>query len=61
MNNNQEKRIADLERINELQTQQLMNLEKRLKKQEKLMRMVAVLFLILFFVWMIMVFWPLAA
>ncbi|GEM_PF-2974576 len=58
MNNNQEKRISDLERITELQSHQLAHLEKRLKKQEKLMRMLAIFLLMLFIVWMIMVYWP---
>ena len=51
------KRIEDLEIQNGLQSRQLEDLHKRLKRQEKLMRMAALFMLFLFIVWLISVTW----
>ena len=40
------------------QDQQLMDLHHRLRRQEKLMRMAAVVMIVLMLVWLIMVAWP---
>jgi len=40
------------------QDQQLLDLHKRLRRQEKLMRMAAIIMLVLFILWLIVVSWP---
>ncbi len=51
------KRIEKLEQINELQSQHLEHLNKRLKHQEKLMRYAAIFMVLLLFVWLFTVTW----
>ncbi len=53
-----QKQYDELKKRLDRQDQQLLDLHKRLHRQEKLMRMAAVLMLVLFVIWLIVVSWP---